>query len=173
MRSLRGIFAGLTVLSVVGVLGGCVVVNATYPPRPGESATSDLNLSPSPTAMEAALRAALERNPIEGRYILNLPRGMERAVAQRIANTVGPGQAVLPDVELAEALPVVHVSRVWIRGEIAEVDVLLPVDEVWQAVTVRMRGGVVRGYRVERIRRWPPGMIEAPELFGWETESVR
>lgn len=162
-------WVGLISLGVgVSVLGGCVV-NATYPPRAGESATSNVNIAPSPSAMEQGLRSALERHPVEGPFVLNLPRGMEQRVAERIAGAVAPERAVLPDEAMLGGtdLPVVHVSRVWIRGDQAEVDVLLPIEGVWQAVTVRMRGGTARGYRVEGVREWPPGMIEAPELFGW------
>ena len=78
-------------------------------------------------------------------------------------------------------LPVYSVTRVWLRGDKATVDVVRPVtldgmqpteentDGVaytYQKVTLRLEGGF-RPWRVVGTREWPIGLEDRPELFGW------
>jgi hypothetical protein len=71
-------------------------------------------------------------------------------------------------------LPVFHVTRVWMRGNQATIDVLRPMPElgndpqgrtVYQPVTVRLEAGF-QPWRVVHARIWNPGdEVEPPPYF--------
>lgn len=160
-------------------LGGCATY-ANYPAR-GEKdpAINDPNVFPAPEVIGVALERVLSRWPVEGEFVVNLPRGMTRRRAEEIVRKLHDPLARLVSIETA-GLPAFHVTRVWIRpGARAQVEVLRPIfgiggrDEaaLYQPVTVKLRQSPLRAWRVDAVRVWPIGQAETPELFGWPEEA--
>jgi hypothetical protein len=160
----------MTVLGLVAaaLLSGCAAY-FNYPSIGNDAAINDPNVAPVPTVMTLALRTVLTDHPPEGSYVVNLPEGMGRKQANRIVSDLGTPTAQLATRGTAE-LPVWHVSRIWIRGDRAEVDVLRPLAGAHQGTTVRMTGGP-RPWRVTSTKVWPVGMLDVPELYGWDAAS--
>ncbi len=104
--------------------------------------------------------------------VVNLPRGMRRSFYERIAREIGPHCAPMT-ADADPALPVYHVTRVWLRFSSGEVDVLRPMPElgpdasghpVYQAVTVRLEGGF-EPWHVVHARAWPAGEAQVPVRY--------
>lgn len=175
MRSVRGWRVGVLALGLVGAFasGGCALY-ANYPSVGDDAAVNDPNVHPMPTVASVAVRGAVARYPLASeRYVVNWPAGLELDRARRMSGEVGAGAVVVGGEPGWEELPVVHVTRVRIRGDRAEVEVLRPVGRTatetsgrYQPIVVRLNGA--RGpWRVESARAWPVGLSETPELFGW------
>lgn len=168
----------------VGTLSGCVGY-AVYPPMEGERGFSNVNSDPFPPVMTEALRwTALRYPPNEhaewhqpakgnvgtSTFAVNLPPGMNREIGERIAKNIGMGaQPMLPG---NEQLPVYHISRVWVQGDEAKVDVIRPVSNVafdaqgspvTQGITIRLRGGM-EPWHVTSHRLWSYNALETPAL---------
>ena len=106
-------------------------------------------------------------------FVINGPIGLRKATYERMARRIGPN--VLPITpELAEGdLPIFHISRVWVRGQSATVDVLRPATQispgddgqpVYQMVTVYLSGGL-RPWKVDYGRVWEPGVERVPPYY--------
>jgi hypothetical protein len=113
-------------------------------------------------------------------FILNVPPGLRKVYYDRLCREVGSNaRPVTPDV--AETLanqqttdvPLIHIGRVWIREQSAQVDVYRPMPElglgadgqqVYQMITVRLSGGV-RPWRAIHARAWAPGAFPTPPLY--------
>lgn len=164
---------------------GCVGYNV-YPPQAGVHAGfTNPNSDPFPPVMTEALRWVITRNPAvasaewspplgvppEGsKFAINLPVGVNRLVYLRVADRVGFG--VVPMVPGSENLPIYHVSRVWISGDEAKVDIVRPVlglppgangRPVTQGTTVRLRGGM-EPWHVTSHRDWAINTLPTPEI---------
>lgn len=120
----------------------------------------------APTAKEAGAM----RTPLA--MAVNLPAGMRRSYYQRIASKVGP-QVVPMSAETDPALPVYHVTRVWLRFQKGWVDVMRPMPElapgpdgrpVYQTVTLKMQGGF-EAWHVLHAKAWEPGLDALPEVY--------
>lgn len=146
---------------------GCATY-ANYPAVDGDVAVNDPNVAPLPSMMTVAMGWLMDRYPAEGAYVVNWPRGMDRARAKSMVELVGPdARVVSPETE---GLPVYHVSRVWLRGDRGEVDVMRPVAQGeggYQTVTVHLRSELGR-WEIANSKVWPMGMASAPELYGWD-----
>jgi len=162
---------GLMAVGLVGVGSGCATwVN--YPAIGKDAAINDPNIAPTPTVIERAVERVVSQTPLDRRYALNLPREMELERAERIANSLleslGRG-VVLPGEEGWRAAPMFHVTRVWVRGDGAEVDVLRPEEAgAHQRVTVTLER-TWGAWGVTRTREWPVGLEEPPAVYLWET----
>lgn len=113
-------------------------------------------------------------------FILNVPPGLRKNYYDRLCREVGPNvRPVTPDVADAVAnhqetdVPLVHIGRVWIREQRAEVDVYRPMPElgldkngnqIYQMITVRLTGGV-QPWRAIHARAWAPGAFPVPPLY--------
>lgn len=170
-------FACLAGLLSVAALPGCASY-ANYPaigtPK-DDAAVNDPNVSPVPTVMRTALVHIVERFPVEGDYVVNLPEGLTRRRADELIMQMRDPRARLPAAEV-EALPVYHVTRVWLRpAGSAEVEILRPVFGVgapgdkaeFQPVTVNLRRTPLEAWKVDNVRVWPIGMLVPPPLYGW------
>ncbi|MCA9294550.1 MAG: hypothetical protein KDA20_12125 [Phycisphaerales bacterium] len=172
----------------LALLGGCATY-ANYPAIERDLAVNDPNIHPIPGLMRRALVRVLGDDRLHGRmperWALNLPKGTGYAMAERVlAETME--QAGVTGGELVsvenDTLPIYSVTRVWIRGDQGEVDVVRPVawvgldDRPWslQKITLHLRGGRYK-WDVVTARAWPVGTAAEPELYGWpvvETAQV-
>ncbi len=173
-----GVLLGLALATSTGCVGHNV-----YPAEPGDRGFTNVNSDPFPPVLTAALQWAVVRYPPnvstefspaapagpDGPFALNLPAGTTPLLAQRIAINVGFGaQTLTPETQ---DLPIYHVSRVWISGDEAKVDVIRPVrglpaaggKDATQAITVRLRGGVQQ-WRVTSHRTWSFNALPTPAL---------
>lgn len=147
---------------------------ATYPPVEGDAAVADPNVHPLPTVIETALVRVFNRYPVDGRFTINFPEGMDRDRAQRVARDAAErapspmGPALTVGEPGWDDAPLYHVSELRIRADRAEVEILRPVAEAdaHQPVTVRLLGGV-NGWITTSTRTWPIGFKDTPPLYSW------
>lgn len=149
----------------MGALSGCTSYTNVNGPESGP-AVQDPNGLQAERVTRTAL-AWVARRHVEGPFVLNLPAGTSLETANDIAAEVGMGATVpmSPDVDL----PVLHVTRVWIRVSDAKVDVLYPMvdgtgEEQFRAVTVWLNAGV-RPWTVSRGQYWTPGIVPVPPIY--------
>lgn len=158
--------------------GGCAREYANYPPIEGDTfAVKDLNSRQMQDAMAAALRWTVLRYPPAGgsqggeMLAINLPPGIGETGYAYVAERVGEGAVPLTE-DNAQRLPVYHVTRVWLRGERARVDVVRPLYEmgskpgggtVYRGVQLRLGGGW-EPWRVTSSSEYEVGVLEAPAL---------
>ena len=116
--------AALGMLVVSLVSGGCALY-MNYPPLEGDTSINNPNVSPMPEVVEIGLIETVRRYPAGGAYVVNLPRGTSRATAEWVREGLGASARLVGD-ESEAGLPVFHVTRVWIRGNKARVEVLAP-----------------------------------------------
>ncbi len=145
--------------------GGCALV-ASWPAIGDDTAINDPNVSPMPKVIAAGVRECMYRYPVIGPYVINLPEGLERFRAERIAQEIGPEASIVTASD--QNLPIYHVTRVWVRGDRAQVDVVRPLDEPksWQRVTVYLHH-TFDGWESEFVKLWPLGMATPGSLYGW------
>lgn len=175
--------ACLTPLALWATLPGCASY-ANYPPigtAKDDAAVNDPNVAPVPTIMRTSLLHVIDRFPVEGDFVVNLPEGMTVRRAQEFMLKLGQPRASLPQAE-TETRPVYHITRVWLRpGGTSEVEILRPVFGVgtpgdqaeFQPVTVRLRHTPLEPYKVDSVRVWPIGIAVPPPLFGWGEANSR
>ncbi|USO00125.1 MAG: hypothetical protein H6810_05535 [Phycisphaeraceae bacterium] len=170
----------LAVIMGLALLTGCVGYT-TYPPADWQLASDSISGPPADELMTVSLRYVIDRYPPAGggTIVVNLPEGVNDRAYGVIASRVGGD--VVPMARGLEGLPTYHVTRIWVRGTKAEVDVLRPVGElgasptgrpIIQAMTVRLEGGV-REWHVVRTRPWVIGEEEvpSPHYYGEESEG--
>lgn len=158
---------------MLAAVAGCVGYT-TYPPADGQLASDDISGPPADEIMTEALVWVIDRNPPigSGPAVINLPEGVRDRAYRVIASRVDARTPieVLPMSAGLEVAPTYHITRLWVRGTEAEVDVIRPVEElgasptghpIVQAVTVHLRGGL-SSWRVERARPWVIGTDEIP-----------
>ncbi len=167
--------ASLATLSVLALgaaaatMGGCAAY-ANYPPIDGDVAVHSPNVPPTPQVVTLAFRTVIEDYPVAGDYVINPPKGTDYYKAQEMAEALDDPSAHIVSLETA-GLPAYHATRVWVRGDGAEVDIARPISwesgpRLNQAVTVRMKRRY-GGWVVTSTKPW--AIVESdPELFGWE-----
>ncbi|MBN8596817.1 MAG: hypothetical protein J0L78_03995 [Planctomycetes bacterium] len=168
-----------TLITLAGTiaLASCTREYANYPPITGDDfATKNVNASFNmKNAMAAALRWTAMRYPPPGGdnapFAINLPAGSSEETYERIVSLVGHGAQPISEAN-AKTLPVYHVTRVWLRGEIARIDIIRPVFEVaekpggghvYRGVEVRLAGGW-EPWRVTGSSEYEIGVLEPPAL---------
>ncbi len=171
---------GLAVLGVTaGVfLSGCTGY-ASFPHIEGAPlASKNPNGPPTDELMIVALDWVLKRYPpretgpvVAGapRVAINLPYGVYRSTYERVASKLSvPAVPLTPQDR--DTLPIYHVSRVWIRGGDAKVDILRPLQEVgvapgqpqaYQQITV-FCSGHMKPWHADRFQAWEIGMAPVP-----------
>ncbi|MBY0111359.1 MAG: hypothetical protein K2Y21_00950 [Phycisphaerales bacterium] len=163
---------------VTAFSGGCAREYANYPPIEGDTfAVKDLNSRQMQDAMAAALRWTVLRYPPAGgsqggeMLAINLPPGIGEAGYAHVAERVGEG-AVPVTEDNAKRLPVYHVTRIWLRGTVARIDVVRPLYEMGEkpgggpvnrGVQVRLAGGW-EPWRVTSSSEYEVGVLDAPAL---------
>lgn len=174
-RLARLVAAGLCAAMLAA--GGCAS-HVNYPPigtAEEDSAVNDPNTAPTPVVIQTALKHIINRFPVDGPYVVNLPSGMLQTRASEIVGSLKDPGAALPSRATAN-LPVYHVIRVGIRPlDKATVEILRPVfgvgypgsPEQYQPVTVHLRRSPLEPWKVDSVRVWPIGMTQPPELYGW------
>ncbi len=187
--------AALLIVAAVSaaVLPGCVGHNV-YPPMEGERGFTNVNSDPFPPVMTAALQWVTTRyppnadaewnQPAAGNFgttdfAINMPRGLNRMIAERIVRNVGNGaQPMIPG---NENLPTYHVSRVWVSGDDAKVDIVRPVvsvaftdqgKPVTQGITIRLRGGL-KPWTVTSHRLWSFNALQPPAINFLDGEGLQ
>ena len=164
-------------------LGGCVGYNV-YPPMEGQSGFTNPNSDPFPPVMTNAMQWVVLRYPPHAEaewnapaagnvgtnaFAVNLPKGMDQSVARRIVKNIGNGAE--PLVAGNETLPIYSISRVWVQGDDAKVDIVRPVvgmtgadgKPLTQGITVRLRGGL-KPWTVTSHRLWSYNSMPQPAL---------
>jgi hypothetical protein len=160
---------GLALGTLSASLGGCAAY-ANYPPLDGDVAVHSPNVPPMPQVVLKAFQTVIEEYPIDGDFVINPPKGTDFYKAEKMVEEIVTPGAHLVGEESA-GLPAYHATRVWVRGDGAEVDVVRPVawdggQSLNQTVTVRMKRKY-GGWVVTSTKPW--AIIESePELFGWE-----
>lgn len=170
MRRMKAVAAVFGMVIGLGFAGGCAhYVN--YPALESDRlAVHDPNVAPVPEVVAKAVRRVVSRSDVEGSFVVNLPEGTDRRVAERIAVDIGDrARLVTPSTD---GLPVFHVKRVRVRATSAVVEVLRPMTRVdggrsHQAVTVQLEKPVFGVWEVVFERAWSVGAAETPELYGW------
>lgn len=186
---------GVAMIGTVLLAGGCVGYNV-YPPEQGTGGFSNPNSPPvyqlmtealkwavrkyppgeqtPPTASEVAIPAseaeaamAPGKDGEPARVAISLFSDMKPDVYRSAVREIGQGAA--PLTPETEHLPRYSVSRVWVCGDEAKVDVFKPVVGMGtdngvalsQPITVNLRGGV-KYWRVTSYRVWSIGTFPAP-----------
>lgn len=180
--SIRRFPAGRLVLSATLLAGACLAPigcagYANYPSIGEDAAINDPNHPPIPDVMAEALRYTVEKFPVEGEYVVNLPPGIQKRWAERLLKRLEDPNArlVTPGTE---NLPAYHVTQVWIRGDSSTVEVVRPVPTVkagaegpaaltYQSLRLKLRGAGSANWRVRATRAWTIGAAEPPRLYGW------
>ena len=172
-RTFSGPVLGAALLGGSALLGlpGCVGYT-TYPAASWQIASDNMNGPPADEIMIESVRWAVDRYETDSAdpIAINLPDVVEDRTYRIIAFRAG--ELVLPLDRSTADLPTYHLTRLWVRGDKAEVDLLRPVDElgdsptgrpIIQAVTVYLEGGLHQ-WRVERARHWKIGTDAVPAL---------
>ena len=179
----------LAAMLVVGLFSGGCVGYAVYPPMEGMSGFKNPNSDPLPALMTESVRWVSTRYPPTAaqewtappsitpgeppKFVVNLPAGVSRAIYLSVAKKIGP-EALAMEPGL-ENLPTYHVSRIWVQGDEAKVDVIRPVPalpgtgasdashQITQGITVRLRGGV-QPWHVTSHNVWTIGAMPVPAI---------
>jgi hypothetical protein len=179
---------------IAGGLGGCVGYNV-YPPEQGSGGFSDPSSPPVYQLMTEALKWAVKKYPPGSQLSPTMsdipiapseaeasaaPTGVEAPrVAISLFSEMRPdvyeyavrqiGQGAVPLTPETEHLPRYMVSRVWVGGDEAKVDVFRPVHamgadgvQLYQPISVNLRGGM-KYWRVTSYRVWSIGTMPPPE----------
>ncbi len=170
---------------------GCVGHNVINPVVDGERGFSNPNSDPIPPLMIESVRWVATRYPPEEsaewsaggaplpdsgagipgpRFAVNLPQGVNALVYQRVCDLIAFG--AVPMQEGNESLPTYHVSRIWVQGDEARVDVIRPIKglesvaggrPITQPITVRLRGGL-SPWHVTSHNVWSFNSLPTPAL---------
>lgn len=155
--SSRSLLAGATILAAAGLVAGMgCAPSATYPKIEGSIAIDQPRLAPIPELMADAIETAREEVATEagGRIAFNLPEDTPVAVWNEVLRRV-PGSVPATDADQA----VVHVTQVRLRGNDADVDVVVEPREARPTatpylLTVTMKQEFLRDWKVTRSRAW-------------------
>lgn len=182
--SVRALFAAAALSATLLGSTGCVGYNV-YPPEQGVGGFTNPNSDPIPPIMTEAVRWAITRYPAvepaewspplgvppEGsRFAVSLPVGVNSLVYRRVIERIGFG--AVPMEPGNENLPTYHVSRVWVSGDEAKVELIRPVPGIpataegkpaTQGITIRLRGGV-QPWHVTSHRVWALNALPVPPL---------
>lgn len=147
---------------------GCVGY-ANYPAIGGDVAANDPNAPPMTDLILQSLDWIDRRYEPRDPYAVNLPEGMLRKRVFQILERHG-NQLTRPLTPETDDLPIYHISRIWVRGNRAEVDIHRPIESLsdqgasaYQTITLTLRGGF-RPWDVVSSRTHVIGAVPPPEL---------
>ena len=166
------------------MIAGCVGYNI-YPAGPDERGFTNVDNDPFPKLIEESMRWVVTRYPPDASteftaaapsgpgkvaFTVNLPMGMSGEIGRRIIKDIGFNAQ--PLIEGNQKLPIYHISRIWVSGDDAKVDIIRPVlgvngpsgQSATQAITVRLRGGV-ESWHVTSHRVWSFNALPVPALY--------
>ena len=139
----------ITIVACLGAVTGCQSLQ-TYPATSGRP-IADANVPPMPEVCVLAIKTGHSKSSVAGNPIIfNLPPGMNRAAWSKV-------DAGLPETACAAVTgdtAIVSVEEVRINGGKAEVDVVVPQDDVYQSFTIHMTGSPFGPWRVTYIQPW-------------------
>ena len=159
-------------------LGGCLGYN-NIEPIEGASGWTNPNSPPVPTAMSTALRWVVDRYPPSDEGFTGHTTTMPFAVSFPTTTRPEIGEMVLSQATLpharplttdTESLPTYLIGRVWVRGDMATVDIFRPVPTLakdkdgkpfYQCITVNLRSGL-SPWRIVSHRVWSVGSVDVP-----------
>lgn len=189
---------GLGASIMIGMLPAGCATYANYPRIESDVAVHDVNVAPVPELMRRALVELIGRDIRsgaldgygEGRWVVNFPEGMERDRALRVVDAIGSSVlsrsgGIVGVGSDDESAAMYSVTRVWVRGDEALVEIIRPsmgggvsVDRFgrplegssdgsgFQRVEIRMRSGF-KPWTVSSVRMWTPGLAPEPTVYGW------
>lgn len=150
------------------MLTGCAAY-VNYPPQMDDVAVHDLGVAPTPRIMALAVERVARLWPVDGAYVVNFPRGTTLRTAERTVRLIEDPRASVVTSPL-QGQPAFHVTRVWVRGGTATVDVVRPVlragasEDIGQQITLTLNSALGESWRVVRVRPWTVGAYGVPEL---------
>jgi hypothetical protein len=145
----------MTTFSFVAAIAGSLSLGAcapmqTYPPTSG-SATFATEMPPTPALCATAIKAAHKKSTVADQPIVfNLPPGMNEHTWNYVAAQL-PSSARAATIEDRQ---VISVEEVRFDGGIAEVDVIVPMGEVYQLWTCHMTGSPIGPWKVDYVQPW-------------------
>lgn len=168
------------VLAAASVLGpaGCIGHN-NIEPIPGAVGFEDPNNAPVPQIMAAALNWLVLRYPPQGGdgpagmvepdpFAVSFPLNLRGDTVEWLTRQTFPGKLQASTLENL-SLPTYRIGRVWVRGDMAFVDIFRPVPQfstagsvVYQPITLHMRGGM-SNWHFASHRIYQPGSLPVPE----------
>lgn len=162
---------GLVGVLVMGGFGAGCVSYTNVPVPESAPAFESANHTQSIAVVSAALGGVINKHPVDGAYLVNLPAGTTPETFEKIASRL-PGEPMMPTDELRgafDSLPTYHIGRIWIRASDAKVDVIYPFTAIdgtttMENVTVWLSGGV-RHWRIYRYQNWSAGTIPTPPMY--------
>lgn len=159
--------------------GGCIGHN-NIEPIPGAVGFEDPNNAPVPQIMAASLRWLVLRYPPQGGeslagmtepepFAVSLPLNVRGDTVEWLQRQTFPGKMQASTLENQD-LPTYLFGRVWVRGDMAYVDIFRPVQQlaspsggvVYQPITLHMRGGM-QNWHFTSHRIYQPGSLPVPE----------
>lgn len=167
--------AGLLLASAM-MLAGCVGYSS-WPPEEGSKVPSNPNFNEMRLVMTRALEWTVDRYPpgpvgrpdLETPVAINLPEGVRASMYRIIVENVADhAQPLTPD---NAHLPIYHITAVTVIGDDATVNIARPVsgwgtnDPKYQGVTLELRGGMLKDWRVVAHRLWTTGAMEPPAHY--------
>jgi hypothetical protein len=202
-RSTRRLLLAACLAGAPALLAGCVGYSGHPEAKPvGDPTLSNPNVVSSKDVAATALTWVIKRYPPTGedgrltmwREFEDAKTGADGEAVPRLAVNVGDpavrdwsyeeivrraGRGAVPLTPENESLPIYHVGRVWVEGDMATVDIFRPVvpwpegpadQRVYQAITVRLRGGM-KPWNVVSHRVWGIGTTPPPPLVYYTTSS--
>lgn len=185
------------------LLAGCVGYSGHPDRKPvGDPTLASPNVVSSKDVAATALEWVIKRYPPTGedgrltmwREFEEAPESPDGTVAPRLAINIGDpavrqttynefarraGRGAVPITPENESLPIYHVGRVWVEGDMATVDIFRPVVpwpqgpanmRAYQAITVRLRGGM-KPWNVVAHRVWGIGATPVPQIVYYPDSS--
>lgn len=151
----------ILVCGLVLLISGCnPYIYINVPAVDGDVARNDANAVIVREVESAAVRALLEKDSVDGYFIVKLPEGTTTLTYEVVIPTISD-KAMIPGLEVVEEPAVTfEVKRVQITGLNGQVDVQR-IDHTLggpgELFTVHMRDDAMEGWYGKRIQRW--GMI--------------
>lgn len=182
--ALGAVLAGVSLVGPAGCIG-----HNNIEPIPGAVGFEDPNNAPVPQIMVAALNWLVLRYPPQGGdgpagmvepdpFAVSFPLNLRGDTVEWIQRQTFPGKLQASTLDNLDR-PTYRIGRVWVRGDMAFVDIFRPVPQlsggsaggasvVYQPITLHMRGGL-QNWHFTSHRIYQPGALPVPE----ETVLVR
>lgn len=178
-RLIKATLLAATAAAALNLTGCAAYFN--YPELDGSAAWSDANVRPIPGLMAAAtaqvLREDFEAAGTEQPWIFNPPKGTTPEAARRTLNDIESrssisGGMLVGDPGTLDRFGAVRddllsysITKVWVRGRNAVVDVVRGAGDDYRRATLRFEGGATP-WVITNLRNWRLGETP-PQLFGW------
>ena len=150
--------------SVLFLVAACVPY-VNVPAQRGDMALHQPTYDTVTHIAAAAISAVVADRPQTGRYIVQLPQGVNTGQYDVVIASLGENAVALPKAD-DMSLPLLDARRVRVRGWHAQVDVVRPMEAAnphgqKQLVTVDLKRDIIEGWHVTHIRPWHLDVEEA------------